>query len=50
MRGLKIIGNLFMLTLVLAYISKYAMQQIQVDFFTTYPNLNPANGVSFFKI
>jgi hypothetical protein len=31
--------------MLLAYGSKWALQEIQVDFFTTYPELNPANPV-----
>jgi hypothetical protein len=39
----KYIFRLFMTVMILAYISKWAIQGIQVDFFTTYPELNPAN-------
>ncbi len=36
--------NFCIVVLALTYISKQAMQQIQVDFFIKYPELNPANG------
>jgi hypothetical protein len=36
--------NFFIVVLALTYISKQAMQEIQVDFFIKYPELNPANG------
>jgi uncharacterized membrane protein YwzB len=41
----KYMFRLFVVTAVLLYISKWAMQEIQVDFFITYPELNPANIV-----
>jgi hypothetical protein len=39
----KYLFRLFVITIIVAYISKWAVQDIQVDFFTTYPELNPAN-------
>ena len=39
----KYMFRLFVVTAILLYISKWAIQGIQVDFFTTYPELNPAN-------
>ena len=39
----KYIFRLFITVMILAYISKWAIQEIQVDFFTAYPELNPAN-------
>ena len=39
----KYIFRLFITMMILTYISKWAIQGIQVDFFTTYPELNPAN-------
>ena len=39
----KYIFRLFITAMILIYVSKWAIQGIQVDFFTTYPELNPAN-------
>jgi hypothetical protein len=36
--------NFCILVLALTYTSKQAMQEIQVDFFVKYPELNPVNG------